>query len=147
VLRPDLFIDERIPTEDGGFQNSTSRQAMRHVRHHAHRKQRGKKTPPQALLLRTTTTWGTAVFNSKTRAFRIGLESSKLARFLPMKNGFVAFADLEEVHTLAHVMNRTRRRDIGRFTTREPRKVSVPFTAAQQEFYQTLIQFVPKSCC
>lgn len=49
--------------------------------------------------------------------------------------------DLEEVHSLAHVMNRTRRRDIGRFTIREPHTISVPFTPEQEEFYQALIEF------
>jgi ATP-dependent helicase HepA len=38
-------------------------------------------------------------------------------------------------------MNRTRRRDIGRFTVREPRTVSVAFTAEQQGFYDELIAF------
>jgi ATP-dependent helicase HepA len=45
------------------------------------------------------------------------------------------------MHSLAHVMNRTRRRDIGRFTIREPRTVSVTFTVEQQRFYDELIAF------
>lgn len=49
--------------------------------------------------------------------------------------------DLEEVHTLAHIMNRTRRRDIGRFTIREPHTVTVHFTETQQVFYAQLIEF------
>jgi hypothetical protein len=49
--------------------------------------------------------------------------------------------DLEDVHTLAHVMNRTRRRDIGRFTLREPHTVNVSFTPAQTEFYSELLEF------
>ncbi len=49
--------------------------------------------------------------------------------------------DLEEVHTLAHVMNRTRRRDIGRFTIREPHTLSIEFTAEQRRFYEDLLRF------
>ncbi len=49
--------------------------------------------------------------------------------------------DLEEAHSLAHVMNRTRRRDIGRFTIREPRTVSVQFSAEQQAFYDSVLLF------
>lgn len=49
--------------------------------------------------------------------------------------------DLEEVHSLAHVMNRTRRRDIGRFTIREPRTVSVRFSDEQQSFYDNVLRF------
>jgi hypothetical protein len=48
--------------------------------------------------------------------------------------------DLEELHTLAQVMNRTRRRDIGRFTVREPHAVTVPFTPEGEVFYNALIE-------
>ena len=36
-------------------------------------------------------------------------------------------------------MNRTRRRDIGPFTQREPRTVEVPFTTEQRSFYEGLV--------
>ena len=49
--------------------------------------------------------------------------------------------DLEEVHTFAHMMNRTRRRDIGQFTIREPHTEEVPFTPNQMTFYKALIDF------
>lgn len=49
--------------------------------------------------------------------------------------------DLEDVHTLAHLMNRTRRRDIGQFTIREPHTIRVSFTQLQQQFYDLLIEF------
>ncbi len=49
--------------------------------------------------------------------------------------------DLEEAHSLAHLMNRTRRRDIGRFTIRESVTVSVPFTDPQQDFYRNVLAF------
>ncbi|EFO80003.1 helicase [Oscillochloris trichoides DG-6] len=50
--------------------------------------------------------------------------------------------DLEEIHSLAHVLNRTRRRDISQqFTQREPFTVLVPFNEPQRIFYQALIAF------
>ncbi|MDE2820190.1 MAG: SNF2-related protein [Chloroflexota bacterium] len=49
--------------------------------------------------------------------------------------------DLEEVQTFAHLMNRTRRRDIGQFALREPHTVEAPFTADQMTFYKALIDF------
>ena len=49
--------------------------------------------------------------------------------------------DLQEVHTLAHVMNRTRRRDIGKFTIREPFTVTVEFTEPQRAMYENIIAF------
>jgi hypothetical protein len=51
----------------------------------------------------------------------------------------ICLRDLEELHSLALVMNRTRRRDIGPFTQREPVTVEVPFTAEQQSFYDNLV--------
>ncbi len=49
---------------------------------------------------------------------------------------------LDDLHTLSQVMNRTRRRDIGKFTIRVPVKVSVPFNKQQQAFYGELRQFL-----
>lgn len=47
--------------------------------------------------------------------------------------------DVQDLNTLGHVMNRTRRRDIGRFTTREPLTVKAPFTMPQRRFYNALL--------
>ncbi|MFY1632342.1 SNF2-related protein [Solwaraspora sp. WMMB335] len=48
--------------------------------------------------------------------------------------------EIEELNTLAPLVNRTRRRDIGGFTIREPRTVSVPFTPVQRRFYDRLLE-------
>jgi len=44
------------------------------------------------------------------------------------------------LYTFASLINRTRRRDIGAFTTRKPETREVPFTQAQQEIYSKLIE-------
>src|SRR5690606_28172358 len=49
--------------------------------------------------------------------------------------------EVEELHSFATVMNRTRRRDIGQFTIRDPQTVTVRFTAEPQELYDELIAF------
>ncbi len=50
--------------------------------------------------------------------------------------------DLEEVQSFSHLMNRTRRRDIGKyFTIREPHTVEVPFTEKQMAFYKEIVDF------
>lgn len=41
--------------------------------------------------------------------------------------------DVESLHTFAHIINRTRRRDIGNFTLRKPETLKVSFTPEQQE--------------
>ncbi|SCG72856.1 Helicase conserved C-terminal domain-containing protein [Micromonospora echinaurantiaca] len=48
--------------------------------------------------------------------------------------------EIEELNTLAPLVNRTRRRDIGGFTIREPHTVSVPFTPVQRKFYERLLE-------
>jgi len=49
--------------------------------------------------------------------------------------------DLEEIHSFASIINRTRRRDIGKFTIREPHTVTIHFDEIQQKFYDKLIDF------
>ena len=48
--------------------------------------------------------------------------------------------DLEGLHTLSGVINRTRRRDIGEFTIRKPRTVNVEFTEEQKRFHDDLLR-------
>ena len=45
----------------------------------------------------------------------------------------------EELHTFAPIINRTRRRDIGTFTTRAPETIAIPFTPAQQALHYSLL--------
>lgn len=47
--------------------------------------------------------------------------------------------DVESLHTLNHIINRTRRRDIGSFTIRKPETLTVSFTPQQYELYSRLI--------
>ena len=44
-----------------------------------------------------------------------------------------SIGDVESLHTFAHIINRTRRRDIGKFTLRKPETLKVSFTPEQQE--------------
>ncbi len=48
--------------------------------------------------------------------------------------------DVESLHTFAHIINRTRRRDIGSFTLRKPETLKVYFTTEQQELYEKLME-------
>jgi superfamily II DNA or RNA helicase len=45
----------------------------------------------------------------------------------------------ELLHSFASLISRTRRRDIGSFTTRKPQTVAVPFTPAQQAVHDALL--------
>ncbi len=51
---------------------------------------------------------------------------------------------LEELYTFSPLINRTRRRDIGNFTTRKPETVAVDFTLEQSELHQNLIDLIAR---
>lgn len=48
--------------------------------------------------------------------------------------------NVESLHTFAHIINRTRRRDIGNFTLRKPETLKVYFTDEQAELYNRLME-------
>lgn len=50
--------------------------------------------------------------------------------------------NLENLYTFSNLINRTRRRDIGNFTTRKPCTVLVDFTAEQRELHDELLGFI-----
>ena len=138
LLRPDLFPDEVVFNEMVA-PNRHLTQAMRHVR-----SQRPDATWRQdatnALTQAIATPWGRRALATDPRL--LGSMRMLAPPQLPTEADRVrCLRDLEEVHTLAHVMNRTRRRDIGRFTIREPHTINVRFTPAQEVFYRELIQF------
>ncbi len=49
---------------------------------------------------------------------------------------------LESLYTFSHLINRTRRRDIGSFTTRKPCTILVDFTAEQRDLHDELLGFI-----
>lgn len=51
---------------------------------------------------------------------------------------------LEELYTFSPMINRTRRRDIGNFTTRKPETVAVEFTPEQAEIHRELISVIAR---
>jgi len=57
----------------------------------------------------------------------------------------VAFiSKLEKLHTFSGIINRTRKRDIGNFTTRKPLTIRSDFSVKQQELYDALIDVQTK---
>lgn len=58
------------------------------------------------------------------------------------ENRLILIRTLESLHTFAPLINRTRRRDIGNFTTRKPATVSVDFTPEQASLHHGLIQLI-----
>ncbi|MEH2458809.1 DEAD/DEAH box helicase [Nostoc sp.] len=138
LLRPDLFLDETVFNEMVQ-PNQHLNQAIRHIRSRLPQNT-WRTSALDALGDAATTTWGKRVLSQDPR-FMNWYQKFQDRATLSDADRINCLRDLEEVHSLAHVMNRTRRRDIGRFTIREPHTISVPFTPEQEEFYQALIEF------
>ena len=138
LLRPDLFPDEAVLREMVE-PNRHLNQAIRHVRARQPT-DTWARDAAASLSSAATTAWGTRTLLTDPR-FRDCLDALASPTAPAGADRIRCLRDLEELHTLAHVMNRTRRRDIGRFTVREPHTVSVPFTPEQEQFYQALIEF------
>jgi ERCC4-related helicase len=51
---------------------------------------------------------------------------------------------LEALHTFAPLINRTRRRDIGNFTTRKPETVAVDYTPEQQALHRNVLNLIAR---
>ncbi|SFK15142.1 Helicase conserved C-terminal domain-containing protein [Desulfomicrobium apsheronum] len=51
---------------------------------------------------------------------------------------------LEELYTFSSMINRTRRRDIGEFTTRKPETLTIDFTPTQQCLHDKLLELVAR---
>lgn len=51
---------------------------------------------------------------------------------------------IEELYTFSPLINRTRRRDIGEFTTRKPDTLTVKFTPPQQELHDLLLDIIAR---
>lgn len=138
LLRPDLFPDEAV-FDDILEPNKHITNAMRHVRFR-NPAEGWQSDAAAALSTAVSTSWGrTALANDA--LFRVWLDRLRRRDVRTVEDRIRCLRDLEEAHSLANVMNRTRRRDIGRFTLREPHTVAVPFTAEQEELYHALIDF------
>ena len=137
LLRPDLFPDEGVFNEIIE-PNRHLNQAIRHIR------AREPEGDWQSHALRSLeeasdTSWGRQVLQRDPRFESCQRQLREPE--LPGPERVRCLRDLEEAHPLAHVMNRTRRRDIGRFTVRDPSTVICPFTEEQEPFYRELIDF------
>ena len=91
-----------------------------------------------ALALRTD--WGSSVLSADPRVQPL-LDSLDQQELRP-EDRLKVVRELEVLYTFAPIINRTRRRDIGNFTTRKPETVSVDFTAEQEELHRGVLDLV-----
>lgn len=138
MLRPDLFPDEAVFNEIVE-PNQHITQAMRHVRSRIPAETWQEKAA-SALSDAARTSWGQQRLRHDPR-FTEWLSNLYSQSITDDIGRLRCLRDLEELHSLSNVMNRTRRRDVGRFTLRDPQTIPVPFTPDQQSFYDALIAF------
>lgn len=84
------------------------------------------------------TSWGRKVYIGNPEVARIKelLESTSISH----EDTVQLISDIEGLHTFSNIISRTRRRDIGEFTVRDPHTVTVDFTPAQRELHDTILQ-------
>jgi superfamily II DNA or RNA helicase len=138
LLRPELFPDREVFAEILE-PNRYLTMAARGLRAGPAENQDWIGDAAGALTQATRTRWGHAVLRSDPRY--VAVAERLVGDQLSDEDRVRSIRDIEELHSLAHVMNRTRRRDIGRFTVREPLTVSVDFTPAQRNLYDAVLGF------
>ncbi|NLC58918.1 MAG: DEAD/DEAH box helicase family protein [Armatimonadetes bacterium] len=133
LLRPDVVIDRDT------FQQMSEPNPFINEAVNAARAGKPEWAPEShGLLVQAgSTRWGQAVLQSSPDYQRLcGL----LSRDAPSPEERLTFIrEAEDLRTFSHLINRTRRRDIGSFTTRKPETVSVRFTPSQQQLHDALL--------
>ena len=133
LLRPDLILDKSSfdhIAEPNPFINQAIEVARANM----------PDWPRQArefLQASIQTPWGQALFRNNPIFQRLStdLETEQLTDH----KRIACIQEMEQLHTFSHLINRTRRRDIGDFTTRKPETVTVQFTPQQQHFHDRLL--------
>jgi superfamily II DNA or RNA helicase len=129
VLRPDLVMDQ-ASFEFMAEPNPHIHAAANHLR---------TALPDSQQKAREKLRWAAGCFSFiETLEFQRVLDALAEPEISPATR-VALIRDIERFSTFDSLINRTRRRDIGNFTTRKPETVSVPFTDAQRDFHDQLI--------
>jgi ATP-dependent helicase HepA len=138
VLRPDLVIDH-ASFEQMAEPNRYVNTAIQHCR----AAREGWQHETRGSLDEVAQTeWG-RLFLRKSPAFRTIYDR--------LQAGVISDAErvgliraLEELYTFSPLINRTRRRDIGEFTTRKPETLTIDFTPSQKEIHDGLLDVIAR---
>lgn len=134
LIRPDLVFDYdsfKHMSEPNPFIN----EAVKLIRGN---KENWKEEALDNLVKAGNTNWGTAMLIPNP-VYRNAVRMLNRDR-ISLEERVKLIGDVESLHTFAHIINRTRRRDIGNFTLRKPETLKVSFTPEQQELYNRLME-------
>lgn len=165
TLRPDLILDQDS-FEHMAEPNPFINLAVNHARA---KEREWNARAAEALEQAASTSWGQAIFRHSPEFKRIrervlgwghssqqNAESSVASQQLIREDTpfwsvpavdstatederIQLITDIEALHTFSGIINRTRRRDIGEFTVRQPETVAVEFTEGQKRFHDDLL--------
>ena len=138
VLRPDLVID-RASFEQMAAPNGYINAAVGHCRAAGERWQAEART---CLGQAAQTEWG-RLFLREAPAFQDAYDRLAEDR-IDDADRIRLIRSLEELYTFSAMINRTRRRDIGEFTTRRPETLTVEFTPDQRRLHDDLLNVVSR---
>lgn len=138
VLRPDLIIDPtsfQQMAEPNGFIN----EAVKLCRIAAPNWQEDVRTCLDSV---AQTEWG-RLFIRETPSFQ-NIYDRLAAEPLSDQERIRTIYDIEQLYTFSPLINRTRRRDIGEFTSRKPETLTVDFTLPQKQLHDDLLSVIAK---
>ncbi len=138
VLRPDLIID-RASFQQMAEPNQYINEAVRHCRMGGSGWQHEARARLDVV---AQTEWG-RLFVREAPAFQ-GVYDQLQEESLGDAERIGITRKIEELYTFSPLINRTRRRDIGDFTTRKPETVNVEFTSDQQRLHDGLLDLIAK---
>ena len=138
VLRPDLVMDQASFTHMAE-PNSYINMAVQHCR--AARDGWQNETRSQ-LGAAARTEWG-RLFLRESPTFQSVYDKLR-EESIDDAERVATIRSIEELNTFSTLINRTRRRDIGEFTTRRPETVSVEFTPSQRALHDGLLDVIAR---
>lgn len=138
LILPDEFMDETVfdaMTEPNRFINA----AIRHIRNITD--ENWQVQAAEELKQVCVNEWARKAFsNNNLLAYWIERLEKESVPFNDEER-IACLRDLESLHTFSHVINRTKRKDIGEFTIREPITVLTVYNDAEQAFYDAVKDF------
>ena len=134
TLRPDLIIDPESFSHMTG-PNPFINRAVNHARS---QEPDWTTRVGDALDEASATSWGQAIlrYNPDFIRIRKQIEGDNFSSDERVQ----LVSELETLHTLSGIINRTQRRDIGDFTVRKPETVEVEFTDSQKRLHDELLK-------
>ncbi len=134
LLRPDYVID-RNTFHEMAEPNPYINKASMLIRG---RGDGWKKDALEEIINACSTSWGHRVFadNPEVRQIKEKLENPNVS----LEETVQLISDVENMHTFSNIISRTRRRDIGEFTVRNPHTITVEFTETQRNLHDTILQ-------